>query len=1001
MLKIKQYEVNCIPLRKGFFFLYAYNDNGVASCQQWVEPLFQWHEGTFYGSILKPNEVDVVVGSSQTMRVEGVTINTFDTLELFGMEPFNEFVRWEFDEFSQTMMAISPVIYESIVKGEFGPDFEAWSEGGFQWRVPEQVWEEFLPGFWETKVSGWYDEGLESESVSMREFVSNLFNDGVEIFLSRKPLAERNWREKKAVLENALEQGMDLASFFDKKRFLQWVGIEESGLPFTFALQLEEPQEDHDMWRLTTILRDRKKTDTVIVLKNRAGRGVRIPKRWQAFAEEIVEEQRRICRFIPWLANEDVDFTLDEEFELEDVARPPLLIKEELFEDEALDFLTSESEKLLLLGVEILLPSWWESLKSANMRLKAQVKSGSSGPSFVGLDALLNFEWRVSMNNVDLSEAEFRRLLEENRRIVNINGQWMKLDPEFIRRMQTLMEKADKEGMRVQDLIQQQLLYGDDEIAGEDVVDEENDPNVFARIQIELHPKLRNFVENLVDLSELPDLDVPDALVGELRPYQRKGMNWLYFLREYGFGACLADDMGLGKTIQLISYLLLVKERNSEAGPALIICPTSVLGNWQKELEKFAPSLNVYLHYGGNRAKGEKFTGLFDGGDGSGQVELLDSEQYDVVLTTYGLSHLDFEELSSVRWGTIVLDEAQNIKNAATKQSRAIRKLRGEHHIALTGTPMENRLTELWSIFDFINKGYLGSLVRFQERFVVPIEREHNEEKIEELRRLIRPFLLRRTKKDEEVALNLPDKIEQKAYCPLTGEQAAIYEQVVKDTFDRIAELSGFQRRGLVLQLLGRLKQLCNHPALYLKESNWSSSEELIKRSTKLEKLVEIFDTVLDQNESGLIFTQYIGMGEIIQSVLEERYGVRVPFLNGSTSKQQRDTMIAEFQNGDFPILLLSLKAGGTGLNLTAANHVIHYDRWWNPAVENQATDRAYRIGQTKFVHVHKFIATGTLEEKVDAMLEKKQALNEEIIQSDQWIVDMSDDELFDILRLD
>jgi SNF2 family DNA or RNA helicase len=361
---------------------------------------------------------------------------------------------------------------------------------------------------------------------------------------------------------------------------------------------------------------------------------------------------------------------------------------------------------------------------------------------------------------------------------------------------------------------------------------------------------------------------------------------------------------------------------------------------------------------------------------------------------------LDFEELSSLKWEAIILDEAQNIKNAATKQSRAIRKLKGNHHIALTGTPMENRLTELWSIFDFINKGYLGSLTRFQQRFVLPIERQDNKEKIQELQKLIRPFLLRRTKNDEEVALNLPDKIEQKEYCPLTVEQASLYEQIVKDTFDRLATLSGFERKGYVLKLLSMLKQLCNHPALFLKEHQ-ARGEELIERSTKLEKLVELFDTVMDQNESGLIFTQYIGMGEMIQSVLEARYGLKVPFLNGSTSKQQRDTLINNFQKGEFPILLLSLKAGGTGLNLTAANHVIHYDRWWNPAVENQATDRAYRIGQTKFVHVHKFITTGTLEEKIDAMLEKKQTLNDQIIQSDQWLADMSDEDLYDILKLE
>ena len=331
--------------------------------------------------------------------------------------------------------------------------------------------------------------------------------------------------------------------------------------------------------------------------------------------------------------------------------------------------------------------------------------------------------------------------------------------------------------------------------------------------------------------------------------------------------------------------------------------------------------------------------------------------------------------------------------------SVAIRKLKGKHHIALTGTPMENRLTELWAIFDFINKGYLGSLAQFQMRFAGPIEREKNEEKIRELRNIIKPFLLRRTKEDPDVALNLPEKLEQKAYCPLTTEQAALYQQIVEDAFLEIEELDGFQRRGYVLRVINHLKQLCNHPALYLKD--FTDESRWLERSTKLEKLVDILDVVLEQEESALIFTQYIGMGKMMQKVLGKRYGIKVPFLRGSTMKHVRDEMVEDFQNRQFPIFILSLKAGGTGLNLTAANHVIHYDRWWNPAVENQATDRAYRIGQTKFVHVHKFITTGTLEEKIDAMLEQKQALNEEIIQGDRWITELSNDELYHMLRLD
>jgi SNF2 family DNA or RNA helicase len=467
--------------------------------------------------------------------------------------------------------------------------------------------------------------------------------------------------------------------------------------------------------------------------------------------------------------------------------------------------------------------------------------------------------------------------------------------------------------------------------------------------------------------------------------------------------------MGLGKTIQLISYLLAVKLQGGsvpvsapkgrgatnaaknaagendhvETGAALIICPTSVLGNWQKELERFAPSLNVYLHYGSNRLKEEAF-----------REKALAS---DIVLTSYGLTHLDEPEFGSLTWSSISIDEAQNIKNAQTKQSRAVRKLKGQHHIALTGTPMENRLAELWSIFDFTNHGYLGSLGQFQKRFIIPIEKDDEKQKIRELQGLIRPFLLRRTKKDEDVALNLPDKLEQKEYCPLTAEQASLYEQLIKDTFAEIESVSGIARKGLVLQMLGRLKQLCNHPALYLKEK---PAKDLLDRSAKMEKLVEIIENVLEREESCLIFTQYIEMGEMIRELIGKKYGLDIPFLNGSVPKVKRDEMIQRFQDREFPVFLLSLKAGGTGLNLTAANHVVHYDRWWNPAVENQATDRAYRIGQERFVHVHKLISTGTLEEKIDGMLEKKQMLNDQVIQSENWITELSTEDLRNLVYL-
>ena len=506
----------------------------------------------------------------------------------------------------------------------------------------------------------------------------------------------------------------------------------------------------------------------------------------------------------------------------------------------------------------------------------------------------------------------------------------------------------------------------------------------YARIQLELNRSMKKMVHQLTNVSSIPLTETPDTFIGELRPYQQLGMSWMLFLRKFGFGACLADDMGLGKTVQLITYLQHVKETEKPETPSLIVAPTSVLGNWQRELEKFAPDLKVHLHYGPTRAKGESFA--------------ADIKDVDVVLTSYGLSHIDYEELSLVEWTSISLDEAQNIKNANTKQSRAIRKLSGKHHIALTGTPMENRLSELWSIFDFLNHGYLGGFTQYQKNYIAPIEKDENEEKVKELQAKIKPFLLRRTKKDPEVELNLPEKLEQKEYCHLTAEQAALYEQLVKDTLAKIETLSGFERKGLILQMLNQLKQLCNHPALYLKEPDPKS---ILSRSEKMQKLKDIVETALESGEACLIFTQYISMGEMIQEVMKEEFDVKVPFLNGSMAKGKRDELVEKFQNGEFPVFLLSLKAGGTGLNLTAANHVVHYDRWWNPAVENQATDRAYRIGQKRFVHVHKLVSSGTLEEKIDAMLMKKQALNDEIIRSDQWVTELSDQDLESLLVLE
>lgn len=549
-------------------------------------------------------------------------------------------------------------------------------------------------------------------------------------------------------------------------------------------------------------------------------------------------------------------------------------------------------------------------------------------------------------------------------------------------KVRALMDKAEKENWTVKELVFREMP---EELLNPewDEEDEDRDDPLFA---FEMQRSLQAYVNQLQEKQGLPPVKVPASLKATLRPYQQQGYEWLAFMRTQQFGAILADDMGLGKTVQLISYLLYVYEFWQEKKPSLIVCPTSVLGNWQKELERFAPSLKVHTHYASGRLKDEAFH------------QFLVTEAPQVVLSTYGTISQDVAFLEAVDWAVVTLDEAQNIKNMQTQQSKAVRRLQGDHHIALTGTPIENRLAELWAIFDFIHRGYLGSYKKFQEEFIVPIERDDSEHHKQLLRAKIRPFLLRRTKNDPDLMLNLPDKQETKEFCPLTEEQAALYEGYIQDSLADLEKLSPFERKGRILQMLSKLKQLCNHPALYLKEP-FGDAERMLSRSVKLKRIVELAKEIVDGGEQCLIFTQYIGMGQLLQHCFFELYGWDVPFLTGSMRKEQRDALVEAFQAGEFPVFLLSLKAGGTGLNLTAASHVLHADRWWNPAVENQATDRAYRIGQKQFVQVHKFITIGTIEEKVDQMLEMKSALSEELIQASNWLTELDEAQLMELLQ--
>jgi SNF2 family DNA or RNA helicase len=461
-----------------------------------------------------------------------------------------------------------------------------------------------------------------------------------------------------------------------------------------------------------------------------------------------------------------------------------------------------------------------------------------------------------------------------------------------------------------------------------------------------------------------------------------RGYSWLDFLRHWGLGACLADDMGLGKTVQTLA--LLAREWAVEPRPSLLICPMSVVGNWQKEAARFTPQLPVLVHHGGQRTKGAAFQKA--------------AAAHALVLSSYGLLHRDFDLLKKVSWSGVILDEAQNIKNPVTKQAQAARGLQASYRIALTGTPVENHVGDLWSISEFLNPGFLGSQAAFRRDFFIPIQADRDPQATARLKRLTGPFVLRRLKTDKAIIADLPDKLEMKVFCNLTREQASLYSAVVEEAGRALEGAEGIQRKGLVLATLSKLKQVCNHPAHFLGDNS-----AIPGRSGKLMRLTEMLEEVLEAGDRALVFTQFTEMGGIIRRHLQETFGQEVLFLHGAVVKKQRDQMVERFQAaGEGPrIFLLSLKAGGTGLNLTAANHVFHFDRWWNPAVENQATDRAFRIGQTRSVQVHKFLCVGTLEEKIDEMIERKREVAVQTVGAgENWLTELSTEELKDLFAL-
>ena len=639
-------------------------------------------------------------------------------------------------------------------------------------------------------------------------------------------------------------------------------------------------------------------------------------------------------------------------------------------------FLSTAAPTLATAGFGVQLPGWWTKPSSRlGLRLTAstppQPGRVAANASAFGFESLAGFRYDLAVGGEVLTKTELAELAALKAPMVRLRGQWIELDG---RRLAAGLKLVGRTGeLSVRELLRLGL--------GVDAPAAFTDPDGLPIERVEADGWLGDLLSGRTE-QRLEDVSPPETFDGQLRPYQARGLAWLDFLGRAGIGGVLADDMGLGKTVQLLA--LFAHQPNQ--GPTLLVCPMSLVGNWQREAARFTPELRVHVHHGTDRARGRAFTETIAG--------------CDLVVTTYAIAARDAADLRKVGWSRVVADEAQAIKNAATKQATAIRSIPAATRIAVTGTPVENRLADLWSILEFANPGLLGPAATFKKRYAEPIERHGDDDAAERLRRFTQPLILRRVKTDPTVIADLPAKLEMDLLCNLTAEQAALYQAVVDDMLERIRTTEGIERRGLVLATMTKLKQVCNHPAHFLRDGS-----RLAGRSGKLERLDEVLEEVLAAGEKALLFTQYAEFGALLRGHLAGRFGREVLFLHGGVPKSGRDAMVARFQADDAgspPLFVLSLKAGGTGLTLTAANHVVHVDRWWNPAVEDQATDRAFRIGQKKAVQVRKFVCAGTIEEKIAVMIADKRGLAARIVGTgEQWLTELSTGQLAELFRLE
>lgn len=635
--------------------------------------------------------------------------------------------------------------------------------------------------------------------------------------------------------------------------------------------------------------------------------------------------------------------------------------------EQVVQFLRSTAEDLMAAGFEVLLPSWHNAQADLKLKVAGSVRAQSSvSEAKFGLEEVLDFQWQLSLGDMELTQADMDALAQAKSSLVRLRGSWVSVDQDQLRRGLEFLERHKNQAGSANDLLQ--LAAG------------------HAATPLELvEVSADGWIGSLLDgsaSSQIEQVQPPEEFTARLRDYQSRGLSWLNFLADLGLGACLADDMGLGKTVQLLALESLRRSNNGETSASLLVCPMSLIGNWEAEAAKFAPKLRLHVHHGAARHNADWNNVLAN---------------HDMVITTYSTLARDVKLFEAHTWQRLIFDEAQAVKNRHSNAAKALRLIPARHRIALTGTPVENRLNELYSLMDILNPGLLGGPKDFRSRYEQPIERYGDDLAADRLRSITEPYLLRRLKTDPSVVSDLPEKIEMDQYYNLSTEQATLYQAVLTEMMDRIENSAGIERRGLVLATMSKLKQVCNHPAQFLHDGSIVAG-----RSGKVAALEELLEQVVAEGEKALCFTQYTEFAQMLLPHLASRFDAEIFYLHGGVSRAKRTEMVQSFQTIDRPaIFLLSLKAGGTGLNLTAGNHVIHLDRWWNPAVENQATDRAFRIGQKRNVQVRKFICRGTLEERIDSMIRDKQALADLVVgDGEGWLTELSTDSLKDLFAL-